>query len=56
MKIELDENDIKLIIAMLNKCDPTGLFANKLFQKIVSQMEKVNSAQVELREIPKKQE
>jgi DNA-directed RNA polymerase specialized sigma54-like protein len=46
MNIELNEMDVKMIIAMLKSIDPTGFFAGKLTDNLISQLNKVELKEV----------
>ena len=37
MKIELQENDLKLIVDLLQKSDPFGFYVRKLVESIIQQ-------------------
>ena len=46
MKIDLSEQDIKLILSILQKVDPTGMFLTNLGKNIIAQAQSQASEQV----------
>jgi hypothetical protein len=61
MQIDIDNKDLQVIIQLLRTSDPTGLFTNRLGDRLFEQGKKqsmnniVNTENIEIRAKPKKE-